>query len=158
MEADLLTPPDTLEEYQEVRHGFKVAANSLLIPKGIYSEVVSRPRICSIPATPSWFSGFINHRGETVPIYDLTAYVGQVAEDPRNEKRWVLLLDEHPHMVGILLDSPPQGLVAPAPTEQQDDALNEKLRAYAGSRHQHQDTLWNEFEHREFFTTLKQQF
>ncbi|MGB0468653.1 MAG: chemotaxis protein CheW [Pontibacterium sp.] len=161
MEAELLIQTeaiDATEAEQDVRHGFIVAESHLLIPKGLYSELVSRVRICPIPATPEWFCGFINHRGETVPVYDLTRLSGKISTTSQ-DKRWILLLDEHPLMVGILLDSAPQGLATPRRLNTTEKTVVcELLQPFAGQYYEHQGSVWAEFEHRQFFTALKKLF
>lgn len=160
MEAEHLELAESPENFQEVRHGFEVAGNHLLVPRGLYSELISRPRICRIPTTPIWFSGFINHRGETVPVFDLsTLALGGAAEPSDQSQRWVLLLDEQPYMVGILLSNPPTALVAPTSLDETAaDQLNEVLRPHTYGYVEHKGTVWAELNHRQFFAAIKDRF
>ncbi|MDI3325323.1 chemotaxis protein CheW [Pontibacterium granulatum] len=160
MEAELFDLTEPPEDFQEVRHGFEVASNHLLVPRDLYSELISRPRICRIPTTPIWFSGFINHRGETVPIFDLAALIGEGETDTGEKpKRWVLLLDEQPYMVGILLSEPPAALVAPTPLDETAAKhLSEALRAHTHGYVEHKGRVWAELNHRQFFAAVKERF
>jgi len=154
---DLTAPP---EDFQEVRHGFEVAGNHLMVPRELYSELISRPRICRIPTTPIWFTGFINHRGETVPVFDLNALVqNDVAATGDQPQRWVLLLDEQPYMVGILLSAPPAALVAPTPLDETAAShLSDTLRPHTYGYVEHKGTVWAELNHRQFFAAVKERF
>lgn len=160
MEAELFDLTEPPENFQEVRHGFEVAGNHLMIPRELYSELISRPRICRIPTTPIWFSGFINHRGETVPVFDLTALIqNDVAATGDQPQRWVLLLDEQPYMVGILLSEPPAALVAPTPLDETAAShLSDTLRPHTHGYVEHKDTVWAELNHRQFFAAVKERF
>lgn len=160
MEAELFDITAPSENFQEVRHGFEVAGNYLLVPRELYSELISRPRICRIPTTPLWFSGFINHRGETVPVFDLAALTLDDDSNPADQsQRWVLLLDEQPYMVGILLQEPPAALVAPTPLDESaSNHLNPALRPHTYGYMQHKDKVWAELNHRQFFAAVKERF
>lgn len=160
MEAEHLELTESPENFQEVRHGFDVADNHLLVPRGLYSELISRPRICRIPTTPIWFSGFINHRGETVPVFDLSTLAQKGSADPGDQsQRWVLLLDEQPYMVGILLTNPPSALVAPTLLDETAaDHLSEVLRPHTYGYVEHKGTVWAELNHRQFFAAIKDRF
>lgn len=158
MEAEVLNLAEIPETFQEVRHGFEVAGNHLLVPRELYSELVNRPRICRIPTTPDWFRGFMNHRGETVPVYNLSLLFG---DEHASEKdpRWVLLLDQQPYMAGILLNNPPAALVAP--TSLDDDSIslfNDYLQPHTGSYVECDGKVWAELQHRQFFSSLKEKF
>ena len=86
----------TTHEIREIRHGFDVGSYALVIPMLTRAEVVHQPSVCEIPSTPDWFAGFINHRGETVPVYDLNKYL-RIVEETEPTLNWVLLIDDHPY-------------------------------------------------------------
>lgn len=158
MEADAFNLIEAPENFQEVRHGFNVADNHLLIPRGLYSEIVNKPRICPIPTTPNWFKGFINHRGETVPIYDLAALAGNSSHG-NQDQRWVLLLDEQPYMVGILMDNPPIALVSPITLNDNSAAFfNKDFKPYTDRYVEYDGKVWAELDHRHFFAAIKERF
>ncbi|MCO4757208.1 MAG: chemotaxis protein CheW [Oceanospirillaceae bacterium] len=158
MEADAFNLTDAPENFQEVRHGFNVAGNHFLVPRALYSELVNKPRICPIPTTPNWFKGFINHRGETIPVYDLALLSGDHNSSGQTQ-RWVLLLDEQPYMAGILLDSPPVALVAPNALEDSSSAaFNEDFHSFLDGYIEHDGTEWAELDHRRFFSAIKERF
>lgn len=159
MNANTNVQPEAQIPYQEVRHGFSVAGCHLLLPQAVYSEVISQPRICSIPTTPNWFAGFINHRGETVPVYDVALLLNpEESHDAAQRKRWVLLLDEHPYMAGILLTEPPAGLVAPELSDMPLPEVPEAVSPYIKDCYLHGGKHWTNFNHRQFFMALKKLF
>lgn len=159
MNANANVQTESQTPYQEVRHGFSVAGFNLLLPKAVYSEVVSQPRICAIPTTPAWFAGFINHRGDTVPVYDMALFLKpQESSELGQRKRWVLLLDEHPYMAGILLTEPPAGLVAPQATDLPFPEMPEALSPHVHDGYLHGEKVWANFNHRQFFMALKKLF
>lgn len=159
MNSDVQAASDPQEAFREVRHGFTLLGHHLLLPVKVFSEVVSRPRICPIPTTPRWFAGFINHRGETVPVYDVERLIEPENHQLEGKNRhWVLLLDEPPHMAGIILSQPPTGLVAPDHSDETAPNLPEILSPHVRGWLKHSDQLWAEFNHRQFFLALKKQF
>jgi len=78
-------------EFDEIRHGFLLDDQHFLLTTGTFSELAPKGRICPLPDSPVWFAGFINHRGNTVPVYDLPYLVHQERTDLRAQY-WILLL------------------------------------------------------------------
>lgn len=138
----------------QVRHGFEVAGYHFLLPKGMFSEVTNRSAICAIPDTPASFLGFINHRGETVPVFSVQRVLNEEAEA---SGRWVLLLDQSPRTVGILLDAYPKGISGVDQHEAEaiaEDAVN----AFCSGCYTHEGTVWYEFDRRRFCEYVRKTF
>ncbi|EAR62528.1 chemotaxis protein CheW [Neptuniibacter caesariensis] len=153
---------DSTSESQEpqihkIRHGFMISSYALLIMEGVRAEVVKAPSICSIPSTPEWFAGFINHRGETAPVYDLDNYL-QMVDEPKQDQEWVLLIDNHPHTVGVLLRQPPRSITDPVCLNETLSGLPEVIEQAAGDAYEFANQQWLEIDHHRLFLALKNQF
>jgi twitching motility protein PilI len=109
--SDLLLVGQDIEKVKttDIRHGFNVGSIYLLVPKGIASEVVQANAIYAIPNTPLWFSGFVNHRGEALPVFYLEALFNPQLQDKKN-KQWILFLEHQQKTCGLLINSCPYRL------------------------------------------------
>ena len=150
-------PAELEQRFHDLRHGFRVGFLQLLLQARLRAEVVPVGQICPIPDTPDWFIGFINHRGDVVPVYDLAACLGLEATE--RSKAWLLMLDEAPHTAAVLLAEPPQGIADPVlVAEAEQQPLPDLLNGMAGQQYQHHNSLWFELDHRAFFAVQKQRF
>lgn len=160
MDPQLTNSPDSAQltdNNQIIRHGFQVGSYALLVAEQTRAEVIKVPSICVIPDTPDWFAGFINHRGETVPVYDLDRYL-QVVDEPKERRQWVVLLDEHPNSVGILTSEPPQSVLNPTELDQEIGDLPAVFQKSVSKIYEQQGQQWLVIDHRKLFLALKQQF
>lgn len=148
---------ESSQTIHKIRHGFEVGSYALLIKESTRAEVVKAPAVCAIPSTPDWFAGFINHRGETVPVYNLDKYL-QILDEQSAEQSWVLLIDDHPNTVGVLLRQPPQSIIDPVELDQDAAGLPEVIKQAAGTVWQYQEQQWLEVDHHRLFMALKKQF
>lgn len=151
------TQPASEPEIHKIRHGFMISSYPLMIMEGVRAEVVKAPSICSIPSTPDWFAGFINHRGETAPVYDLDHYL-QIVDEPKEDQEWVLLIDSHPNTVGVLLRQPPSSIVDPVLQDESLTGLPDVVQQAAGQVYKYSNQQWLEVDHHRLFMALKQQF
>jgi len=143
---------------REVRHGFRLGDCPLLLPGGTFSELTSQARICTLPDTPQWFAGYINHRGHTVPVFDLQPLLGGAALDAR-QRYWILLIDRQPRTAGLLLRQFPQVLNDPAPARREPiTGVPEVLRPFLQAACLHQGECWHELDHRALLGYLKRIF
>ncbi|MBV1788975.1 chemotaxis protein CheW [Marinobacterium sp. D7] len=145
-------------EVGEVRHGFQLGPHRLMLRAGTFSELSSKTHICVLPDTPAWFSGFINHRGHTVPVYDLSLLLGQGATD-LSRQYWILLVDRQPSTLGIILRQIPVALRDPEPiSNDHDDPLPEPLASCQTSQYRVQQQCWGELDHHALIRYLKRHF
>lgn len=153
---DSETIVETAETY-DLRHGFNVGFLQLLLQAQTRAELIKIGHLCSIPDTPDWFAGFINHRGDAVPVFDLAACLG--LEPVTYSKGWLLLLDEQPTVAGLLLAEPPQGVTDPVLLDEHErqPELN-LLQGISSGQYRHQNGVWFELDHRAFFMAQKQRF
>lgn len=138
-----------------VRHGFKIGAYGFLVAEGAYAELINRPAICSLPDTPNSFLGFINHRGDTVPVYHLGAYFPQ--PEPA-QGRWVLLIDQGSHCMGILITEAPERIREDWFKEPDSVEIPENLVTCLGKSFSRGLQVWTEFDHQTFCQMVKQEF
>lgn len=151
--------PDETPQFDEIRHGFELAGQHFLLPGGLFSELAAKAQICPLPDSPPWFAGFINHRGHTVPVYDLPYMTHQERTDLR-EPYWILLLDQQPHTAGFLLSQIPTVVFDPAPIDELDTDLSvpKPLQPFLSGQFRAQDKIWSELNHRELLKKLKKVF
>lgn len=153
----LLTSPGGEAEYREVRHGFTVADQPLMLAANVLSEITSGAKICAIPDTPPWFSGFINHRGHTVPVYDLQYWLTETPVD-RRQTVYILLFGTQPHTAGILLEQFPTVLTDPKHMDQTPPPRYPELEAFARTGYNSQGQCWVEIDHSALLNHLKNNF
>ena len=146
------------QDIREIRHGFEVGSYALMVSDLTRAEVLQKPTICAIPSTPEWFAGVLNHRGETVPVYDLSLYL-RVVDEEMPDMNWVLLMGEHPDSAGILLTAPPESMTNPELSAAMvTEALPDVIATATNRVYQHQQKEWLEVDHRRLFMALKKQF
>lgn len=138
-----------------VCHGFLVGGQGYLLAANTYAEVINRPAICAIPDTPSGFLGFINHRGDTVPVFHI---LGLEDSQAPIQGRWVLVIDQGAKSVGILLTEPPERLREDWLKEPDEFELSEVLKPCLGKSYRRGLQLWTEFNHQIFCDLVRQQF
>ncbi|MEH6626744.1 MAG: chemotaxis protein CheW [Motiliproteus sp.] len=165
LESLPLPSTETLADFADIRHGFEIAGHRFLVPEGIYSELTSRTEICAIPDTPSFFLGFINHRGETLPVFSLERLL---LKDSETMGRWILLIDKGTRTIGILLNSYPRTLndlkaknniAAEGERIEPDKAINDEVfELFSGATFMYHSETWREFDHRRFCEYGKRNF
>ncbi len=142
-------------ERYDLRHGFRVGFLQLLLPAQTRSELLRCEHFCAIPETPDWFVGFINHRGDVVPVYDLAASLGLGVTDPKHG--WLLLLDAQPATAAVLLQETPQGITNPS-VAGEVQPRPDLLEGICSGQYLYRNSLWFEFDHRAYFSRQKQRF
>jgi len=142
------------QDSYDLRHGFRVGFLQLLLQSQTRSELHRCERLCSIPDTPDWFVGFINHRGDAVPVYDLAASLGLGITDPK--MGWLLLLDAQPATAAVLLQETPQGITNPYVADAAP--YPELVDGICSGQYLYRNSIWFEFDHRAYFSRQKQRF
>lgn len=152
--------PDNTQAAGEIRHGFRVAGSNLLLPQGTPCELASRQNICHLPDCPPWFSGFINHRGHAVPIYDLDCFFAESDPTPPvNRDFWILLLGSHPGTAGFIIHALPSVLSDLSPDEPgEEDSLPPDLYRLTTAAWRRGDERWYEIDPGALLEQLKARF
>lgn len=138
-----------------VRHGFLVGEQGYLLAQNTYAEVISRPAICAIPGTPSGFLGFINHRGDTIPVFYIPGFEDSQAPI---QGRWIVVIDQGSKRSGFLLSAPPERLREDWLKEPEELQLSEELTPCLGKSYRRGLQLWTEFDHQRFCLLVREQF
>lgn len=131
------------------RYGFRAAGLGLLINPDIGSEVLAKPQISTIPASPPGFLGLLNLRGNLVPLYELRILLGE-ASRPAEADTMVLVLGKGDHAVGIVIEGYPEALTALSPLSELPP-LHDALQDHVSAGFVQDNMVWLEFNHGSFF-------
>jgi len=152
------------------RYGFRVGDWGLLIDPDAGSEVLSMPKIASLPGMPPGFLGLVNLRGNLVPIYELRVLLGIEARPDVSASRGVganrdvsanragvasrvLIFGQGEQAVGVIMDGYPAALAALRPLSQLPP-LPEVLQKHVAAGYVQDNTVWLEFNHSTFFAEI----
>ncbi len=83
--------------------GFQVGGLRLVSPLGEVSEVLTLPRLASLPGVKSWVLGVANVRGRLIPIVDLHEFLGLTSTLPRAQWR-VLVVEDEDLIAGFVVE------------------------------------------------------
>lgn len=139
---------------RRIRYGFRLGNLGFIIKADTVSELVERATVYPVPQTPPWLVGLVNLRGNLVPVFDLNLCLG--LESGAREKHYLLVLDESDDAVGLFTENLPQPvgesrkLVRPPP-------LPKALQGHVAEAYGLNNDIWVEFDHKQFFESLKTQ-
>jgi twitching motility protein PilI len=97
--APLPSGPTAEPQWQGM--GFQVGGVRLVAPLDDIGEVITLPRITSVPRVREWLLGIANVRGRLVPIVDLHLFFGMPQTQPIG--RWRVLVVEAGDLVAGLV-------------------------------------------------------
>ncbi|MBP0049969.1 chemotaxis protein CheW [Marinobacterium sp. AK62] len=152
-----LTTAPNAGEAPEVRHGFMLGEQPALLAADVFSELAAMPRLCPVPDTPVWFAGFINHRGHTLPVYDLQQWLTGSPVD-RRQPFYALLFDRQPHAAGFLLAELPTVLTAPTALDTLPAARYAPISEFVHKGYKCEGHTWLEIDHQALLNHLKDNF
>lgn len=87
--------------------GFGMAGYRLLVPQGVFSELVIEPNLAALPNASAVLMGLHNHRGDLVPVFQLHGLLD--AALPRLKR--ALLIGKGSQALGLLIDDLPVNVV-----------------------------------------------
>lgn len=102
-------PPETAAgPRRELRFALEIgpAAERLLLPLGLRSEIWSDLRTAPLPGTAGWLRGLVNLRGTLAPVYELAGSL-DLAAPPRATER-LLVLGEGEERIGLIIQGDPR--------------------------------------------------
>ncbi|MFW2371814.1 MAG: chemotaxis protein CheW [Gammaproteobacteria bacterium] len=136
------------------RYGFEIGNLGFLINRETICEVVKDFKIFPIPNTSSWMRGWINLRGNLIPVYDLSLLLG-LADVPKYYEN-LLILDKQSESIGILIENLPKSCDV-SNWQIMDHIPNMKLDMTNCVRQTYRtnDRIWLDLEHKIFFESLK---
>ncbi len=163
-------PPGALFEATEAkewtRYGYQVGTINLLIGLTTGSEIIPMEVLTPIPNTPSYLRGILNLRSNLVPVFDMKLLLELDNQDldhqdladqeqlnEQKDKPMVLILDKGDKAIGIIVDGFPQALLG-LQRLQRLPQLPNKLEGCVSTGYMKEESLWLEFDHEAFFSTL----
>lgn len=169
-ESKMLKPSEALNRFSPIQHlpfadqtksgieplryGFRAGDIGLIMDEELGSEIVNKILTCAIPATPSWFQGVVNIRGNIVPVFDLKMIFNS---GEKTDLQRLLIIGKEDKAAGILIDDLPQALHDLELTSdflRPPSLLNECIR----NVYKQNDDIWYELNFNDFFAELSKQF
>lgn len=136
------------------RYGFEIGDLGFLIKQETICEAVKGFKIFPIPNTRSWMRGWINLRGNLIPVYDLALLLG-LTEEPKYYEN-LLILDKQSESIGILIDKLPKSCdVSHWQKMDHIPQLQVNMTDYIRHAYQADDRIWLDLEHKSFFESIK---
>lgn len=143
---------DRYTVFQQRRRGLKLGRFGVVLPAGLVYEIVESVRISPMPGVTSLFKGFVNHRGNVAPVYDLAELTG---EQQAWDRKRLLIINNGPEAAAIKLYE------LPVPVRNEYSVPNTFLDSVPEVFHQHvqqayrtTDMLWLEMDIEAFFDAL----
>jgi chemotaxis signal transduction protein len=137
---------------RERRFGFRIGGTGFLVPAGVASEIVQDPVIHRMPWQTPHIRGLLSHRGNVVPVFDLSALFHTVVRSETST--YLLILDSGERAGGVIVDTLPAMLACEADEHPDFSGLPSPLsdtvqgtRVAAGER-------WFELDHMALFSAL----
>lgn len=152
----LIDNEEKAEELRNMRYGFSVGAQNILIDSKTICEVVQSAQIYRIPNTRAWVLGVINLRGNLVPVFDFMKRLDETAT--RADDQRLLVLDQGERAVGIYIDGLPRALKIDTEDADQHSAippdLPEAIREHVTAAYRVDTDTWLEVNHKELLAEL----
>jgi twitching motility protein PilI len=120
--------------------GFRVGSLGLLLPPGVYGEVIGQARVNPFPNTQPWFSGMLNLRGNLVPVFDLRRLLDEGGAD--QGKRHLFGIDRGEKTVALRIDGLPEAQGALPPPLKQLPPLPAVLKPHVHEGYTQHGQLW----------------
>ncbi|MGB4115560.1 MAG: chemotaxis protein CheW [Polaromonas sp.] len=137
------------------RYGFEVSGLYLTAPAVVVTEAVAKATIYPVPKSAHALVGVINHRGITVPIFDLLPALG-ARTGLRPIERDILVFGQGEDSVGMLMNHSPVLMVLhaladilPKPGSPLDAYLSNPMVAAQSAA-----TVWWDFDYQSAFKML----
>jgi len=107
IEADCLAHAAGLPRMEEPGEDWlalavNIGEHSVLVPLEEVGEIASVPSLTRVPRAPAWVKGIANVRGDVVPLFDLSRFLGGPATQWRSEAR-VLITTVDRSRIGFVI-------------------------------------------------------
>ncbi|HDQ93302.1 MAG TPA: chemotaxis protein CheW, partial [Synergistetes bacterium] len=83
---------------------FRLGSQKYGVPIGSVKEIIPCSDITPAPGTPPWFQGFMNVRGDLVPVVSLARYIGMEDQSGNGAERILVLISESGNRRGFQTD------------------------------------------------------
>lgn len=134
-----------------LRYGFCIGDLALLVPQGIATEVLDKPRVFPLPRAPRWLAGMLNLRGNVVPLFKLSELPGLEPKPPVPDR--ILVLGNATQAAAVYVDDLPRPLTGKS-TFYADDDLPPAFRPFVEPAFYDQGKNWFELNYRELLLHL----
>jgi twitching motility protein PilI len=134
------------------RFGFRIGGTGFLVPNGVTSEIVQNPVIHRLPWHTPHLRGLTSHRGNVVPVFDLSVLFHTVVRADSNA--FMLILDSGERAVGVFIDTLPTMLVCDTDEHPDFSALPSPLPDTVQATFVAAGERWFELDHLALFSAL----
>ena len=115
---------------------FRIGEERYALEATEIAEILPRRRLKAIAQAPHWVAGIFAHRGEIVPVIDISALNSSVPAQPRTSTRLVLVNYRHEEqrpaqLLGLILEQATETLRCPA-SDFKEYGLDNRLAPYLG--------------------------
>lgn len=115
---------------------FRIGEERYALQAREIAEVLPRLKLKAIPKAPHWVAGIFAHRGEIVPVIDISALSFGTPAQARTSTRMVLVQYRHDHkhpaqLLGLILEQATETLRCPA-SQFKEYGLENRLSPYLG--------------------------
>ena len=136
------------------RYSFVVENVGFLIQENTVCEVVIDFKLFAIPNTSSWMRGWVNVRGNLVPVYDMSGLLGFDKEIRHYNK--LLIIDKGMDAIGVLIDKLPQSYDV-SEWEKSSDLIDlpGTLSDFTSQSYFSNNIIWLDFNYKDYFLSIK---
>lgn len=139
--------------FEQVRRGARFGRLGIVLAPGMLYEVVESVNITPLPGVKPLFKGFVTHRSNVVPVYDLAGLID--GECLHWERKRLLILNSGREAVAVLLYELPFQIRGETPAgPERIDAVPEILRRHTREVWRSRETLWLAPDYEGLFTEL----
>ncbi len=172
IDNDLMLPEDALTRFQGAdvtylnldvasrvkkrmrRYGFIIEDVGFLIQENIVCEVVVDFKLFAIPNTSTWMRGWVNVRGNLVPVYDMSGLLGFDSDIRRYNK--LLIIDKGVDAIGVLVSKLPQSFNVSEWEKSSDlNDLPGTLSGFVSQSYFSNEIIWLDFNYKDYFLSIK---
>lgn len=141
------------------RQGFQLGELGAMIGYLDGSELTEMPELYYLPNAPTWFLGMTNLHGNTVPVFDLVAYLDLQPRSKTVEKgtgrRMLLVLGHGADTVGIVIEDLPRRLSWLPDQEMNGDTAPLALQPHVRAAVLIDGALWFDLDCESLFNALE---
>lgn len=146
---------DVSDQQASIRHyGFEIGGLKLLLPTGLYSELISKAKATPLPNSPGHMVGLMNLRGNLISLYKIHHLLGY--KPPRSGNALLIgtplsgaaiVVDGKPQTINIPIDKQPENSPHPTPS---------LMAEFVDSSYLINDEIWHTFDETALLTRLAQ--
>ena len=139
-------------KWEQIRcYGFQIGGLNLLAPLDIYCELLTKPRIESMPNAPEHFLGLTNVRGNLVPVYQLEPLLNKKSAAPN----YAFIIGKLDQAGALLIPAKPKQFDLHGFTRSDSPTPgHDFLQAAITEQYEHGDEEWYMINHKLLFQSL----